>query len=353
MKLEKEKAFLIRFIYFAIILGLSYIGIKYLLPALLPFAIGLLVATVFKGIIDKLTKISGLKRYIISIIILVIFYSLIGILVTLLGAKTIASIQNLFDRLPKIYKNTIEPFFTDLSKATLVRFPEIESYLDQILETISDSLFTFITNLSTTVLSKITGFASWIPSLLINFIFTIVSSFFFTIDYHGITDFVFKQLPEKKAIAARNIKDNVIGTIWKFIKAFATLMFITFIELSIGFLILGINRPFLLAGLVAIVDILPVLGTGTVLIPWAVIGMILGDMKIGIGMLVLYLVITIVRQTLEPKVVGKQIGLHPVVTLICIFVGGKLFGILGIFLLPVAVTIVKQMNDDGAIHLFN
>ena len=97
---------------------------------------------------------------------------------------------------------------------------------------------------------------------------------------------------------------------------------------------------------------MPILGTGAVLIPWSIINLILGNTKLGIGMLILYIVITAVRQTIEPKIVGQQIGLHPIITLVLMYVGAQLIGVLGLLLLPVIATIIKTLNDEGTIHLF-
>ena len=108
----------------------------------------------------------------------------------------------------------------------------------------------------------------------------------------------------------------------------------------------------LIALLTAIVDILPVLGTGTVRIPWAAAMLILGNFPLGIGLLILYAIITVVRQMLEPRVVGKQIGLYPLVTLVCMFVGTYLFGFVGLFGLPIIATVLVQLNQSGDIHLF-
>ncbi|MDF2611951.1 MAG: putative rane protein, partial [Lachnospiraceae bacterium] len=119
------------------------------------------------------------------------------------------------------------------------------------------------------------------------------------------------------------LKDNGIGTLGKFIKAYAAIISITFLELSAGFWILGIPNALLFGGLIAIIDVMPILGTGAVLLPWSIIAFILGNTKVGIGMLVIYIVITVVRQSIEPKIVGQQIGLHPIVTLILMFVGAQ------------------------------
>ncbi len=352
MRIEKRKNFLTNFFYFALIIGLAYIGVKYLVPALLPFVIGLIIAVIFKGPADKLATRTGIKRSYISVLILIIFYTIFFGAVALVGAQLLSLVQDTVYKIPSFYTDTIEPILIELTDKFFVNFPQIENNIDQILDSVSDSVYSFLTNLSTSLVSGVALLATKLPSLLINSVFTIVSSFFFTIDYHDVTEFVFKQLPEKSAIQARGIKENVIVTLWKYIKSYAFLMSITFVELTIGMVVLGIGNPLAVGAIVAIIDVLPVLGTGTILIPWAIIGFIFNDFKIGIGMILLYVIITAVRQTLEPRVIGKQIGLHPIATLISIFVGGQLFGIVGIFLLPITLTVIKQMNDEGVIHLF-
>jgi sporulation integral membrane protein YtvI len=352
MNIEKQKAFLIRFIFISLLLGLAYIIIKYFVPLLMPFVIGLIVAAVLHSTIDTVAAKTRLKRPFVSIIILLIFYSIIAFLAILLSAKVFSFLMNLFAQMPGIYSETIAPALKTGTDDLLLKFPDIEIYLQDILDSISNSMLSFITKASTTVVGTITGFAATVPSILINFLFTIVSSFFFTIDYHKIAGFVLRQFrPEKREIILQ-LKNNVIGTLGKFIKAYATLIVITFLELSIGFCIIRVPNPFLIAGLVAIVDILPILGTGAVLIPWTIIAFIFGNTPTGIGILILYIVVTVVRQTLEPRVVGQQIGLHPVVTLLCIFAGAQLLGVIGLLLFPITATILKKMNDEGTIHLF-
>lgn len=352
MNLEKQKAFLIHFAYIALIIGLALVGIKYFLPLLMPFVIGLIVASILRHTIDVIAKKTHIKRSFVAILILLIFYSIIALLVTLLGVKVFSFVQEIISKLPNFYRKAIEPAFITATDSLLLRYPDIEMYIEGIFNSISDSIFSFLSNASTTVLGVITGFAGQIPSVLIKFMFTIVSSFFFTIDFHRITDFVLKQFSSEKRKTVISIKDNVIGTLGKFIKAYITLISITFVELSIGFLFLHVPNPFLIAAVIAVVDLLPILGTGAVLLPWIIISFIFGKNSFAIGMLILYIVITVVRQTLEPKVVGQQIGLHPVVTLLCMFVGAQLLGLIGLLFFPITATILKKMNDEGSIHLF-
>jgi len=351
MNIEKQKTFIIRFAYIALVLGIGYVVIKYALPFMMPFIIGLFISASLRPIIDLIEKKIKVRRSIVAVIILLAFYSLIVWIGIIFGIKIVAFLEEVFDKLPRFYSSTLVPALNDGFQNTKDRFPGINPYLESVSTSINDSIFSFIKSASTNVLGMITGIASRIPIIIIKLILTIVSSIFFSVDYYRIWGFVMKQFNEKHTKMLIYIKENVIATMGKFIKAYSLLITITFIELSIGFALLGVKAPLLIGCIVAIIDILPILGSGSVLIPWAIISFLFHKPAFGIGMLVLYAVITVIRQILEPKVVGNQIGLHPVITLICMFVGAQLMGVLGLFLLPISATIIKKMNDDGAIHL--
>lgn len=352
MNLDKRKSFILNVIYIAIILGLGYIIIKYLLPLLMPFIIGLIIAVIFRKLIDYIEKKTRIKRSFVSIIILVIFYGILVLILSVIGAKVFTFLKDVFGQLPDLYIYTIEPAMDEVTNNLIEQFPDIRPYVEEFILNISDTIFSFVKNASASVISTITGLAGKLPSLLIKLIFTIVSSFFFTIDYYKISDFLIRQFSGERKKMVLRLKDNGIGTIAKFIKAYSAIISITFLELSIGFWILRIPNPFLFGAMIAIIDVLPILGTGAVLLPWALIALILGNTKIGIGMFILYIVITAVRQTIEPKIVGQQIGLHPIITLILMYVGAQLMGVLGLLLLPVIATIIKTLNDEGTIQLF-
>ncbi len=352
MNLEKQKAFILHVIYIVFILGIGYIIIKYLLPLLMPFVIGLVIAMLFRRIIDYLEKKTRIKRSIVAIIMLIVFYGLLVFILSLIGARVFTFLKDVFGQLPDLYRYTIEPALEKITNNAIEQFPDIRPYVEDFVLNISDTLFSYVKNASSTVIATITGLAGKLPSLLIKLIFTIVSSFFFTIDYYKISRFVIQQFRGERRKMVLKLKDKGIGTIAKFIRAYSAIISITFLELSLGFLILGIPNPFLFGAMIAIIDVLPILGTGAVLLPWSVIALILGNTKIGIGMFILYIIITAVRQTIEPRIVGQQIGLHPIITLILMYVGAQLMGVLGLLLLPVIATIVKTLNDEGTIHLF-
>jgi len=351
MNLEKQKAFVLHVIYIVFILGLGYIIIKYILPLLMPFIIGLIIAMLFRKLIDYIEKKFRIKRTIVSIVMLIVFYGILVFILSVIGAKVFTFLKDVFGQLPDLYRYTIEPALDKITNNLIEQFPDIRPYVEEFVLNISDTIFSFVKNASTTVIATITGLAGRLPSLLIKLIFTIVSSFFFTIDYYKISDFMIRQFTGERRKMVLKLKDDGIGTIAKFIKAYTAIISITFLELSIGFWILGIPNPFLFGAMIALIDILPILGTGAVLLPWTLIALILGNTKIGIGMFILYIIITAVRQAVEPKIVGQQIGLHPIITLILMYVGAQLMGVLGLLLLPVIATIIKTLNDEGTIHL--
>lgn len=351
LNMEKRKAFILNVIYIVFILGIGYIVIKYVLPLLMPFIIGLLIAVLFCKPIDFIKKKTSINRTIISIIILIIFYGFLALAIIMIGAKVFTFLKDLFGQLPDLYRDSIEPVLEKSTNNIMEQFPDIRTYVEDFILNINDTLFSFVKNASTSVITTITGLAGRVPSIFIKLIFTIVSSFFFTIDYYKIFNFVLSQFKGERLKIFLQLKNNGIGTIAKFIKAYSAIISITFLELSIGFWILKLPNPFLLGLLIAFVDVLPILGTGAVLLPWAIIVLILGNTKMALGIFILYIIVTAVRQTVEPRIVGKQIGLHPIVTLILMYVGAQLMGVLGLLLLPVIATIIKTLNDEGSIHL--
>ena len=129
-------------------------------------------------------------------------------------------------------------------------------------------------------------------------------------------------------------------------------MLVTFCELTVGLFLLGVKGPWFIAFMIAVFDIMPVLGTGGILIPWTIISLAMGNFFFAAGMFILYLIVTIVRSSIEPKIIGDQVGLHPVATLMSMYLGTKLLGVIGLLGFPISLVILKQLNDSGKLKLF-
>lgn len=356
MGTEKKRDFIINVIYILIVGAILYITLKYALGWFLPFVVGFGIAFILKPLINLLTKKLKIKRKIVAGLTVLVFYATVGALFTLLLVKFGLVMKDLFTKLPSIYVNTIEPLIYELSTKAediLVNLdPALLEAINQTIKSIADSLGSIISSVSSGAVSFITSTVSVVPSFFIIIIFSIISSFFFAMDYEKITSFVIRQFSPKGREIVLDIKEYIVGTLFKIVKAYSILICITFIELSIGLSILRVESAISIALLIACVDILPVLGTGGIVIPWIFIELFKGNTALAIGLTVIYVIITIIRNILEPKIVGEQIGLHPLIMLICMFVGVKFFGVLGLFVLPIIMIILKNLNDSGKIRIF-
>ena len=170
--------------------------------------------------------------------------------------------------------------------------------------------------------------------------------------------FIKRQLSEQRRIALSTVKEIFFSSILKMLKSYIIIICITFAEMFLGLSLLKLIGVYTIgyvatvSVVVALIDIFPVLGTGTVLIPWAIISFITGNIGMGIGLVVLYAVITVIRQIVEPKLVAANLGLPPVVTIMCMYIGLQLFSVLGIFIMPLLVTMIKLLNDRGILHVW-
>ena len=197
-----------------------------------------------------------------------------------------------------------------------------------------------------------------VPSIVIGLVIGIVAWILFTKDYDYIVGFIKRQLPDGKKNLLSELKQLFSKTVLTMFKAYGIIMLITFSELLIGFTVLralGImqnNYFVLIAAIIAIFDILPVAGSGGILIPWAVFSLVSGNVKQAIGLIVIYVLITVIRQYIEPKIVGSTLGVHPIITLMGLYFGLKMFGFIGMFLVPLVIMTLKAFNDAGRISLW-
>lgn len=356
METGKRRAFLINFFYFAVLLIVGYLLLKYGLPMLAPFLIGFILAALLQKPIAFLARKLHIPKKIVAILLVLIFYCTIGVLLALLAIRALAACESLFGSLPSLYASHVEPLLASLfsSLESLVQRmdPELVSVLEDMTAQFTKSLGQMVSSLSMGAVGLISNWASSLPGLFIKLLLMIISTFFIAADYEQLTGFCMRQFSEKALTVVLQIKNYVVGTLLVCIRSYLLIMSITFVELSIGLTIIRVDHSILIALCIAIFDILPVLGTGGIMIPWTILSAIQGDYTLAIGLLAVYLVVTVIRNILEPKIVGSQIGLHPVVTLASMFVGTQLFGIVGLFGFPIGLSLLRYLNDNGTIHLF-
>ena len=371
---EKRRAAIINVVYFAIIIALVYFGLDLLFPLITPFVFAFIFASIFNKPIKAINKKLPVGRNILSVVFVLLVLGIFAGLFFLIGMEIYEKLKGFFDYAGALFRN-ISGLFNDVKLWILdvtaflpqavrgVLHENVSAFFDNIIENGFDNISIDTSGIDwSTVLSTggafLSGTVGQIPSLIIAFVVTIISTVFMTNDYDRMTGFFINQLPEKSAEKLVTGWRLGVAALKKMFKAYCLIILCTTFELIVGFYILKfigvlqISYIPMIAFIIAIIDIIPVLGTGTVLIPWAVYSFITGKIGLGIGLLVLYAIILVIRQIIEPKLVAGQVGLPPIVTIIAMYIGTKTLGVLGFFILPFAVVFLKVLNDEGVISLF-
>ena len=350
MNIQKQKDFLITIAYWAVIAAAVYFGCAYLLPITVPFIIGILIASFVVWISRKLRC----KHRLLRIGLALIIYGVIGTLIGLLAAKGVSAISAAVQLLPNTYETKILPFanlcyewFMDWIR---MLDPSLVSTLETLLKNLISSLTGLVSKLSAFAVNLVSRVATGVPSLILSILAMVFSTVFVVSDYERIQGFASAHIPQAMKKILKDIKVYLTGTLFVVIRSYALIMLLTFTELSILFSVFGISNAVLKAGIIAVLDILPILGTGGIMIPWAVISFALGSTSMGIKLLVIYAIVTVVRNYVEPKIVGAQLGLHPIITLVSMFIGLRLFGFWGLFGLPVGISFLWKRYQEQKLH---
>ena len=355
-ELERKRRFLINVAYVIAVGVIYYVLVRYVLYALMPFTIALLVTIILKRPVDHTAKLLHIPRKGVAFLLVVLFYGLIAALLTHAVIQLIVALVGWFGSLTTIYAENIEPALLrvlDWYENLVASIdPAHAAQAESIGNNILGSLASWVASLSRSLVGYAQRLALGTPKFFISLIFCIVSTVFLSMDYPNITYFFLGQFPEKSQQTILEAKNYLLKTIGGMLKSYGLIMFITFCELNIGLRIIGVEDATVLSLIIAIFDILPALGTGGIMIPWVVIELVQGNVMLGVKLLLLYAFITVVRNILEPKIVGESIGLHPVLLLISIYVGGTILGPMGIIIMPFTLIVIKKLNDAGHIHVF-
>lgn len=350
-KLESRKNFIINVLYFAIAAALLYFSIKYALGWILPFVIGFFVALMLKPLIRFLSEKVRIPRKLAAVILALLFYAIVIVLLSFIGVKIIYILRDGFASLPAIYAQYIEPLlnssFERIQVLTAKLDPNTAQIIQTILASLSNSAGSVVSGISSQVITALTSALTSLPSFLLAALLSVISSIFFAMDFSKITGYLMKMLPEKMQSNVTKLEKLGANIGQKYIKSYAILISVSFLELTIGLLIFGVENAIAVAALIAFIDLLPILGTGAVLIPWILIELLKGNITLGTELAILYVIIIIVRNILEPKIVGYQIGVHPLAMLISMYVGLQIFGFVGIFALPIIVVVSKGFYDSN------
>lgn len=380
-EVEKKRKFIINVAYYGIIIALCFLIFKYAMGTLFPIIAAFIIASLLQRPKNFILRKTPLKKGFASTLCVLGLLAIVLFFTALIGVRVaqeiggfidyvmlqLQNIDNLVNTIEDAILNFVSGFPELLSKTLkeniTALFVEIREWLagtsNDFTQDIAGTLGgSFSLSWITTPISGVISTARQIPTLIIAIVISIVAACFITADYDFIRQFVKAQLSEKKAQDVSRAITLLKSSLGKMGKAYLSIIFITFIELSLGFYVLRLlgifssNYIAIISLVTAIIDIIPVLGTGTILLPWIAYSLLTGNFPMAIGLGIMYASITVIRQIIEPKFVAGQLGLPPFLTISAMYVGLKIFGVLGMFIAPMIIIMLKLLNDEGILHLW-
>lgn len=343
-----------RILYVVLILIGLFLAFKlsiFYMPFLIAFIISLMIEPAIRFIMRKMKLTRKVSSIIIFIIVsAVIIGALIWGIVSLISeaSNLLQGLNGYVEKAYILFQNFTSKF--DFNK---IHLPvEINTIIQNSTGGLLNTVSNWIRNFLTGLLNMITS----IPTIAIYFVVTIMALYLICVDKVYILDQIEHHFPKKWVFKVGTHIRDLTKTLGGYLKAEATLILVSFIISLVGLYILkfakfNIEFPLLMALFIGFVDALPILGSGTVMVPWAIISALNGDLKLGIAIIVLFAIMSTIRQFLEPKLVSKHIGTHPIFTLIAMYTGFKFIGVIGMLIGPIILIVIKNvfatLIDEG------
>lgn len=320
-----------------------------------PFLVGIFFAYLLRPFINYLSRRLHFPRSLAVITSMLITVALIAGLITLLIAEVISGANYLTEVLPEHLNNFSSYIQTYFQESILPIYQNIISLFNNLETGQQDTIVSNIEQLGKnagntivswlqSLLGMIPHFIGWLPNAGTGAIFSLLATFFIAKEWNRLIKLSQRLLPNKAFHSIGNVVKELERALFGFIRAQLTLISITAVIVLIGLLILRVNYAITIALITGFVDLLPYLGTGFVFVPWIVYELIMGNFSLAIGLGVLYTVVIVQRQLMEPKILSSSIGLDPLATLIAVFVGFKLLGFLGLIAGPIVLVIIQTLN---------
>ena len=339
-----ERRFLYLLFYLLVCAAGIFLLLRYLLPVLLPFLLALGLCRLAEPVTARLSR--RLPRALASFFVLLFLFLLLGLLIYLLLQACGMELSRLSRQLPALLQRLQAPA-GQLKDRLLQLADRVPDGLGLTLRAWIEQLFSgtaaWAERLSSLLFGLASSAAEQVPRALLFFMTLLVASFMLGTQRPALLQLLKKRLPAAFLDRARQLQLHLKQAMGGWLQAQLRLIFVMFLLLSLGLWILGLRAPVLLGAAIALVDALPILGTGTVLIPWALINLLQQRRALGFGLLLLYGLCLAARTGLEPRIVGRQIGLNPLLSLFAMYAGFRLFGVAGMILLPILTVFARQI----------
>lgn len=335
------------FAYFGEILG----ALSKLVGIFIPFILAFLLSLVLNPIADRLHKKVKLPRTVTAVLLIVFAVVILGGIVGGVVYKIVDEVKSLYANFPQIAKS-VSDWITNMRAGMENIYSSMPDYLKSTFDSayldIQSSFSSFINKSYQPVVSGAGNVAKKIPGVFVGTIVFLLSLFFMVSDSESVHSIIKKVIPNKIIDGTRNVCSEIKKSLGGYVKAQLIIMSVVFVIIIVGLSILNVEYALLIAIAVAIFDALPFFGSGAVLIPWSLISFIDSNMKNGVGLLIIYLSVLLTRQMIEPKIVSSKIGMNPLVTLMAMYVGYRVFSIGGMILGPVLLVLIISLKNAGA-----
>lgn len=353
MRQSSQRTYLKVFINLGIMLAII-VACIFLLPRVImyfiPFVIGWIIALIASPLVRFLERTFKIKRKASSAFVIIAVIGLVILAGYFLGAKLVKQVVEFVGEIPLLWEATQEEL-NEIGAKLSVTYQYLPKELRQLLENMSGGIQEYAAGLmegvSTPTIEAVSRFAKNIPGIFISVIMCLLFAYFCVADRDYIPSIICKVLPKSWIEGFAMIKRGFARAVGGYFKAQFKIEIWMYLLLGIGFSILGVKYAFVIAIGVAFLDLLPFFGTGTVLIPWTIIKFLSGDYKMVIGLLIIWGVGQLARQIIQPKIVGDSVGLSPIPTIILLYVGYKVAGVIGMIIaVPIGI-IILTMYQEG------
>lgn len=344
-KSTKYLKILVNLLVALLVILLLFVAVPKLVVFFMPFVIGWIISMIANPLVHFLEKKLKVVRKHGSMITIIGVLAAVILVGYLAGTKLVSEAINLIDSVPQIYESFQEDFeeIGDNLQIFYDRLPKsMQKSISNATENLSGYISGAVQAIGEPTFEAAGNFAKNVPGTLIGIIMCIISAYFFTADRENILNLLEKSIPDGIWKRCSTVISDLKHVVGGYFKAQFKIMGVVYIILVIGLLILKVDYVLLVGLLIAFLDALPFFGTGTVLGPWAILKILSKDYTMAVGLIILYLVTQLVRQLIQPKMVGDSIGMNPLATLIFMYIGYKFSSIIGMIIaVPIGMILIN------------
>lgn len=315
-------------------------AVRYLLPALLPFLVAWAVAFAVRPLAGRISRVTRIPERVLRVLLAIFGTTLLFLAVFFILRESVSALWRALTELGE--GDALYDLIAAISGPKLPLLGDMMP--EELVSRITDAIHGMLTNALTALGTAVTSFAASIPRAILFVVVTVIAVVYFNLDLERINRSVRGLLPTSVGDRLSELRRSLFSVGLRYLGSYLLIMLITFFIMLTGLLLLRVSGAPLIALIIAILDILPVIGVGTVLVPWSIIELARGNTYMGIALILLLLVNEVVRQLAEPRIVGKNLGIHPLLTLVMLYVSYSLLGIGGLLLIPLVPAILGLLE---------